>query len=117
MSEYGVDLADLYTGRISMRRMAVLVSQLPAGSRYWQAVGGSPAFPDTVAAIHREGYLVRGAIHSLIGATVGKRVREPKPVEPPAEGWQQAALEKAEKQKRKAQRWKARNGGRRPRTR
>lgn len=83
----------------------MLVAQLPRGSRLGQAIGGPPTWTDEVAAVHLEGYAIRQALHSLIGATAGKRVKDAKPIEPPAEGWQGQAREKHERQQRKARRW------------
>jgi len=39
---YGVDLADLWRGELSLRRLYVLVSQLPIGSSTWAAQIGIP---------------------------------------------------------------------------
>lgn len=45
-AEYGVDLVDLWRGGLTLRRVAVLATQLPAGSRVWQATGGPRAWSD-----------------------------------------------------------------------
>lgn len=42
MAEYGVDVLDLWRGGLSLRRLAVLVSQLPSGSRVWAIEQGVP---------------------------------------------------------------------------
>lgn len=49
-SEYnGLDLVDLWRGRITARRLSVLVTQLPDGARVWKATGGAKAWSDEVS--------------------------------------------------------------------
>lgn len=50
-SEYGLNLTDLWRGGLSFRRAAVLATQLPAGSRLWQATGGPRAWSDEYHAL------------------------------------------------------------------
>lgn len=50
-SEYGVDLVDLWRGGLTLRRAAVLATQLPAGSRVWQSAGGPKAWADEYQAL------------------------------------------------------------------
>lgn len=50
-SEYGIDLVDLWRGGLTLRRAAVLATQLPAGSRLWQATGGPKAWADEYQAL------------------------------------------------------------------
>lgn len=109
LATYGVDLLDYWRGRITPRRLAVLVAQLPPGSRLQRARGGFGAWTDEIAAIHREGFLIRGCLHSLISTMSGKKAPDPKPVEPPEIGWQAKAVEQEERRRAKAARWLARN--------
>lgn len=39
---YGVDLGDLWRGRLSVRRLSVLIAHLPPGSAVWAAENGIP---------------------------------------------------------------------------
>lgn len=55
--EYQLDLRQIYTGDLSLRRAARLTQWLPAGSAVGHASGGQSAWSDEVdigAAIHRE---------------------------------------------------------------
>lgn len=47
LQDLGIWLGDLWTGRLSVRRAAVLASQLPAGARVWQADMSDLAWSDT----------------------------------------------------------------------
>ena len=44
-------MVDLWRGRLSLRRAAVLTAQLPGGARVWQETGGARAWSDTVATL------------------------------------------------------------------
>jgi hypothetical protein len=48
--EYRVDLADMYRGLLTPRKVAVLVLNLPRGSQTWRAVGGGGAITAEVEA-------------------------------------------------------------------
>lgn len=48
---YQVDVVDLWRGRITLRRLATLTMQLPAGGQLWQATGGARAWSDTYAGL------------------------------------------------------------------
>src|SRR5699024_275377 len=51
-SEYGgLDLVDLWRGRITARRLSVLTVHLPSGSRVCKATGGAPAWSDEVSTL------------------------------------------------------------------
>src|SRR5699024_12261947 len=51
-SEYGgLDLVDLWRGRITARRLSVLTVHLPSGSRALQVTGGAPAWTGGVWAL------------------------------------------------------------------
>lgn len=58
-----------------------------------------------MSAIHHDGYLTRVGIMSALGV---KQSKLPKPIEPPAEGWQTEQLEKQRRADEKAARWLAR---------
>ncbi len=95
----------MYRGGLSWRRLSVLVTQLPPGSRLQRARGGPGAWSDEVSAIHHDGYLTRTGIMSALGV---KQSKLPKPVEPPAEGWKLEQIEKQRRAELKAARWKSR---------
>lgn len=48
---YGIDLADLYRGAITPRRLAVLVINFPRGANTWQMLGGPGAITGEVEAL------------------------------------------------------------------
>lgn len=104
-----MDLLDLWRGTISGRRIAVLIAQLPPGSRIGRAVGGYAAWSDEVAATYQQGHRIMAAV---LGAAGVKQGKIPKPIEPPKIGWQAEAREKQAKQAAKAQRWIERNKAR-----
>lgn len=111
-SEYGADLGDLFTGRLTLRQVAVWVDQMPPGSRLGKALGGPAAWSDTVTAIHDAGYLIRGALHSVIHALTSRKPRDPQRVTPPEPGWQEKQAEQADRQQRKARNWARRKAAR-----
>ena len=101
-SEYQLDLCGVWRGELSLRKAAVLIRQLPPGSRLHRAHGGESAWPDDVAAIHLQGNRLVDALYAVHGASTSKR---PKPVEPPEEGWQEKARENESKAQRKMENW------------
>lgn len=106
---YGIDLAALYRGEVTPRRIATLVAQLPAGCRYRRAHGGFGAWSDEVAATLLAGHRTMTGIQGALGV---KQSRLPKPPEPPEEGWLRAREEKTARMERKARRWMARHNRR-----
>jgi len=104
---YGIDLSDLWRGRLSFRRIAVLLRGLPAGSCLGRAAGGSAAWSDETAAILYGLWRVESRIVSTIPGA--KRRDFPSPPEPPEPGWQDRIREKAEREKAKARNWLARH--------
>lgn len=79
LSEYGVDLSDLYTGRLTPRRCWLLIEQLPPGSRFAVALGGDGAWDVT-------GHLLAGLLGTVQSIGAGRRVKPPAPPEP---GWRE----------------------------
>lgn len=92
----------MWRGRLSLRKVEVLIRQLLPGSRLHRAHGGVGAWTEEVAAIHHQGNRVVDAVYATSGVNPGKR---PKPVEPPEEGWQEKAREKDAKAQRKMRNW------------
>lgn len=91
-SEYGLDLSDLWRGRLTLRRVWVLISQLPAGSRFAREMGGPGFWSPTEAAIYATGWQLQSQL-------AGKEL--PKP-EPPAPGWRHEQRQRAAQMERKA---------------
>lgn len=98
-SEYGLDLADVWRRKMTFRRCAVLVDQLPPGSRFCRARGGAGSISD-------EGHLLRMIEADIRSFASGKAQ---KPLELPEEGWQVKAREKAEREQRRVDNWLARH--------
>ncbi|MDK9644781.1 hypothetical protein FAM15346_001847 [Propionibacterium freudenreichii] len=74
---YGIDLRDLWRGRLSAARCWVLLAQLPPGSRIWRMLGGPMAWGMVERAVREEGW-------RLASQNAGKELPRP---EPPAPGW------------------------------
>jgi hypothetical protein len=83
----------------------VLVKQLPPGARLWRAHGGPAAFSDAVTSIHYEGYRIMTGIMQALGV---KKRKLPDPITAPEPGWREAAEARAERSRRKAANWLAR---------
>lgn len=91
-SEYGLDLSDVWRGRLSLRRAWVLVSQLPPGSRFARELGGRGFWSPVEDAIYTTGWQVQSQL-------AGKELPRPQPPEP---GWRQQQTAMLEKMERKA---------------
>jgi len=74
---YGVQLGDLYTGRMTPRRCWLLIEQLPSGSRTAMAMGGGGAWGT-------EAHLLASLLTAIRSDLAGKKVPAPTPPEP---GW------------------------------
>lgn len=48
---YQIDLADMYRGTVTVRKVAVLVQHLPRGATTWQMLGGPGAISAEVEAL------------------------------------------------------------------
>ena len=103
---YGVDLLDLWRGRLTPRRLLVLIRGLPPGSALGRAMGGDVALSDEVTATRMAAWQICCYIASAVGA---KKSDLPKPPQPPEPGWQQKARKAQERQAAKARRWLARH--------
>lgn len=85
---YQINLGDLFTGRLSVRRFGVLLYGLPPGCATWRGQGGDLAWSDETAAL----FAVRHAVQSIQAGFA----TNPKPVpfpEPPEWGYQEKAAE------------------------
>ena len=101
-----MDLLDLYRGRLTPRRLLVLIRGLPPGSALGRAMGGDAALSDEVTATRMAAWQISCYVAMGAGA---KRSDLPKPPEPPEPGWQAKAREAQERQDAKARRWLARH--------
>ena len=89
---YQVDLADMYRGRVSPRKIAVFAVNLPRGSAVGQHMGGASAVTDEVDAL----WSVEHALFLVAHAQGGGKGKEPARREyPPAAHEQQAKEQKA----------------------
>lgn len=103
---YGVDLADLWTGGMSMRRAANLATWLPLGSAVYQSEKSDLAW-STGEHLQRASLYLLEVISFQLGGAEGA---EPTPVPSPADAPKQLA--KIEKDRDKAKAWKARQEAR-----
>lgn len=87
---YGVDLLDLWRGKLTPRRLLVLIHGLPTGSNLGLAMGGDAALSDEVTAIRMGVWQICCYIATAAGA---KRRDLPKRPEPPEPGWRERARE------------------------
>jgi hypothetical protein len=72
---YGIDLADMYRGRLTPRKVAVLVQYLPRGAVLWQLVGGPGAITAEEEALWGVHYLQQARMYQA----GGNKGAEPKP--------------------------------------
>jgi hypothetical protein len=70
---YRIDLVDLYRGALTVRKAAVLVLNLPRGSRTWEAVGGAGAISAEVDAA----WLIEHALYTIAHAQNGGKGKKP----------------------------------------
>lgn len=82
---YGLQLGDLWVGLISVRRVAVLASQLPPGARVWQSENTDAMWTpqdywlaDIIDAIHSNSWIVANR-----GVPSGQTSPKPKQVDRP----------------------------------
>lgn len=80
--EYGVDLLDLWRGRLRLEDLADFVAYLPPGSAVWREHGGPAAWSDEVAMGAAIEHAVR--MHHWSGTADAKEGRNrPEPLRPP----------------------------------
>lgn len=70
---YNLDLADMYRGLLTVRKVAVLVMNLPRGSQTWAAFGGRPAVTAEVEAA----WLIEHALFVIAHAQNNGRGKKP----------------------------------------
>lgn len=99
-------MLDLFTGELTLRRVAVLVRGLPPGSATGYLEGGYSALSNEAALIRDVGWRIECAI---IGAAGGRKSQMPPRPEPPEPGWQDKAAEQQRKLEAKARAWMARH--------
>jgi hypothetical protein len=68
-----VDLADLYRGRVTARRVSVLVLNLPRGAQTWVAAGGAGAVSGEVEAA----WLIEHALYRIAHGQAGAKGKAP----------------------------------------
>ena len=99
---YNLDLTQVFTGRQSLRRVGVLINNLPSGSLLRKRLGGASAWTDEVSAVFAQGNRLEGIIITALG---GKKKDVPKPVSPPEEGWFEKAEASRASREERARRW------------
>ena len=99
---YNLDLTQVFTGKLSLRRVGVLINNLPSGSLLRKRLGGASAWTDEVSAVFAQGNRLEGIIITALG---GKKKDVPKPASPPEPGWFEKAEAERERQEARAQRW------------
>jgi hypothetical protein len=86
---YQLDLADMYRGRVSVRKVSVLASHLPRGGAVGQRLGGAAAISEEV-----EGHwLVEAALYRIAHGQAGGQGKAPEMREYPLGVYEQAAKE------------------------
>lgn len=103
---YGLDLRDLFTGKLSFRRAAVLTAGLPPGAGIRRLYGGESAWSDETTLIAQLVDLVANLSYQLAG---GKGAR-PKPSRPPEEHHVEQEQARSERIAAKARRFVERFG-------
>ena len=101
---YNLDLTEVFTGGLSLRRVKVLIDNLPSGSLLRKRMGGAAAWTDEVAATFAANYRLEGILITSLG---GKKGDVPKPVAPPEPGWFERAEAEAQRREDRARRWVA----------
>jgi hypothetical protein len=101
---YQVDLVDMYRGRISVRKVAVLVLNLPRAAQTWIAYGGWSAVSGEV----ESAWLIEHALYAIAHGQAGGKGKRPEVREYPPGIHEQAA--KAAATASKAEAWRAKHG-------
>ena len=109
---YGLDLLDLYRGRLTPRKAMALIGGLPPGSAFHRARGGPAFWSDEVAAVKEMGHRVVSALIAVNGSR-----QSPKPPEPPPVGWRVEAEKQRLRLEAKILRHKARTAAQRQQAR
>lgn len=100
---YQLDLADMYRGQLSVRKVCVLVLNLPRSAATWMAVGGAMA----VSSETESAWLIEHALYAIAHAQAGSKGKAPerRPYPP---GIQEAAA-KATKAQSRAEAFRAKH--------
>nr|DAS24128.1 MAG TPA: protein of unknown function (DUF5361) [Caudoviricetes sp.] len=101
-----MDLLDVWRGSLTLRRVAVLVRGLPAGSALWRAEGGPGAWSAEERAVREGAWLVQSQLLAVFG---GSSAQTPQRPSPPAPGWQEEEHARQERQEARARAWAARH--------
>lgn len=99
---YNLDLTQVFTGELSLRRVGVLINNLPSGSLLRKRLGGAGAWTDEVSAVFAQGNRLEGILITALG---GKKKDVPKPASPPEPGWYEKAQTAQERREERARRW------------
>ena len=99
---YNLDLTQVFTGGLSLRRVGVLINNLPSGSLLRKRLGGASAWTDEVSAVFAQGNRLEGLIITALG---GKKKDVPKPASPPEPGWFEKEQTVQERREQQARRW------------
>lgn len=99
---YNLDLTRVFTGELSLRRVGVLINNLPSGSLLRKRLGGASAWTDEVSAVFAQGNRLEAILITALG---GKKKDVPKPASPPEPGWYEKAQATQAKREERAQRW------------
>ena len=100
---YQLDLADMYRGELTVRKVSVLVSNLPRGAQVWAAVGGRSAITAETEAT----WLVEHTLMRIAHAEAGGKGKPPEQREFPPGILEMAA--KAEHTESSAARFRAKH--------
>lgn len=98
---YGLDLADMYRGDLSVRKVAVLVENLPQGAQMWVDFGGPMAVTPEAEAT----YVLENQLATMWWLHTGKKGDRPQFRDYPPYANPHVVPDKA---RDKAQRWKQR---------
>lgn len=90
---YRLDLADLYRGELTPRKVAVMVFQLPRGARLWQCVGGQGAITAVEEALWIVQYLQQARLYQ---AGEGKGPKPELPDYPAGHGKKKSQVDRLE---------------------
>jgi hypothetical protein len=100
---YQVDLVDMYRGSLTVRKVAVLVLNLPRGAQTWTALGGASAISSETEA----GWIVEHALYAIAHQQAKGSGKGPE-MRPYPPGLEEMA-EKARKTMSRAERFKAKH--------
>lgn len=103
---YGLDLLDVFRGRISLRKASVLTSGLPAGAGLWRLWGGDNAWSDNTHLLNQILY----RLDRLEYGVAGGKGRAPREQEPPPLRHVEKQREREVAESRKARRFMDRFG-------